>query len=219
MSDPTVQKIASLFPGKWDRNYVAAKLRTDPLYTALAEQLHVSSLPLLDLGCGLGLLAFFLRSRGIEMPIHGLDYDERKIKSAHLAAVSSGATGLTFSRHDARTGLPDHLGNVSILDILQFFTPAEQQTLLTLAAARVAPGGKLIIRSGLRDDSLRFKITVAGDLLAKAMFWMKAAPIHYPGAEDFHRILSPFGQVKITTLWGGTPFNNHLIVLQRPDAS
>ncbi len=217
MSDPTFQEIASLFPGTWDRNYVAAKLRTDPLYTALAEQLQNSPLPLLDLGCGLGLLAFFLRSRGIEVPIHGLDYDERKIKSAHLASESSASTGLTFSQHDARTSLPDHLGNVSILDILQFFTPAEQETLLTLSAARVAPGGRLIIRSGLRDDSLRFRITVAGDLLAKAMFWMKAAPIHYPGADDFHRILSPFGHVEITTLWGRTPFNNHLIVLQRPD--
>ena len=173
-------------------------------------------MPLLDLGCGLGLLAFFLRSRGIDVPIHGLDYDERKIKGAKLAAETSGIAGLTFSRHDAREGLPDHAGNVSILDILQFFDPAQQETLLKLAASRVAPGGMLIIRCGLRDSSLRFKITVAGDLLAKATLWMKAAPTHYPAAEDFHRILSPFGRVEISPLWGGTPFNNHLIVLTKP---
>jgi hypothetical protein len=44
---------------------------------------------------------------------------------------------------------------------------------------------------------------------------MKAAPTHYPTAEDFQRILSPFGEVEIIPLWGGTPFNNHLITLRR----
>lgn len=218
MNDAAIRKIAGLFPGRWDRNYVAAKLRTDPLYSALAANLRGSDLPLLDLGCGLGLSAFFLRSEGIMIPVFGLDYDPRKIDSARLAAVVSGITDVSFSHHDARTGLPEHEGNVSILDILQFFTPDEQQTLLLLAASRVASGGRLIIRSGLRDHSWRFKITVIGDWLAKATFWMKAAPTHYPTAEDFRRILSPFGTVTVSPLWGGTPFNNHLIVLSRLSA-
>lgn len=216
MSQSTGRKIAALFPGRWHRNYVAAKLRSDPLYTTLGENLRGSELPLLDLGCGLGLLAFFLRAGGIAVPIHGLDYDSRKIDAARRAASSSSSTGLSFSYHDARSGLPEHQGNVSILDILQFFTPEEQESLLNLAASRVAPGGKLIIRSGLRDVSWRFKITVFGDLLARATFWMKAAPTHYPTADDFQRILGPFGNVEISPLWGGTPFNNHLIVLTRP---
>lgn len=218
MSHLNVRKIASLFPGHWDRNYVATKLRTDPVYSALTEQLRHSELPLLDLGCGLGLLAFYLRAEGINMPIRGLDYDSRKIAAARQAATTSNTLDLSFSDHDARTGLPAHQGNVSILDILQFFTPGEQESLLQLAASRVAPGGKLIIRSGLRDASWRFKITVAGDLLARATFWMKAAPTHYPTAEDFRNILRPFGGVEITPLWGKTPFNNHLIVMKRPPA-
>jgi SAM-dependent methyltransferase len=218
VNEAAIRNIAGLFPGHWNRNYVAAKLRTDPLYSALAENLRGSDLPLLDLGCGLGLSAFYLRSEGIQVPIHGLDYDPRKIDSARLAATASGITDVSFSHHDARTGLPEHAGNVSILDILQFFTPGEQQTLLQLAASRVAPGGKLIIRSGLRDPSWRFKITVLGDWLARATFWMKAAPTHYPTAEDFHQILAPFGSVTVSPLWGGTPFNNNLIVLSRPPA-
>jgi 2-polyprenyl-3-methyl-5-hydroxy-6-metoxy-1,4-benzoquinol methylase len=215
MNEAAVRTIAARFPGRWDRNYVAAKLRTDPLYTALAETLRGPQLPLLDIGCGLGLLAFFLRAEGIEVPILGLDYDSRKIDSARRAIASFDGNNLTFSHHDARTGLPDHHGNVSILDILQFFTPDEQEALLKLAVSRVAPGGKLIIRSGLRDESWRFKITVAGDWLAKATFWMKAAPTYYPATDDFLRILGPFGSVEISPLWGNTPFNNHLIVLTR----
>lgn len=215
MNDTAIRKIAASFPGRWDRNYVATKLRTDPLYTALAENLRGSGLPLLDLGCGLGLSALFLRSEGIHEPIHGLDYDVRKIESARRAANSSGSKNLSFSHHDARSGLPGHSGNVSILDILQFFTREEQETLLTLAASRVSPGGMLVIRSGLRDASWRFKITVLGDWLAKATFWMKAGPTHYPTASDIRRILSPHGKVAISPLWGGTPFNNYLIVLKK----
>jgi 2-polyprenyl-3-methyl-5-hydroxy-6-metoxy-1,4-benzoquinol methylase len=216
MNPTCVKTIAALYDGHWNRHYTASKLRTDPLYRALHTALAESPLPLLDLGCGLGISAFYLRSHGITVPIHGLDYDARKIVAARRAAEKSGAADLTFSQHDARTGLPGHRGNVSILDILQFFTPAEQETLLRQAADRVAPGGKLVIRSGLRDASARFRITIAGDLLAKATFWMKAAPTHYPAAEDFHRILAPYGVVKISPLWGKTPFNNHLIVLSRP---
>lgn len=215
MSTDQHEKIAALFPGRWDRNYVAAKLRTDPLYGALANQLRNSTMPLLDLGCGLGLSAFFLRAEGILVPILGLDYDSRKIESARQAAIHSQTEDLSFSHHDARSGLPEHQGNVSILDILQFFTPPEQESLLRLAASRVAPGGKLIVRSGLRDDSRRFKITVLGDWLAKATFWMKAAPTHYPTAEDFEKILAPYGTVEISPLWGKTPFNNHLVVMER----
>jgi 2-polyprenyl-3-methyl-5-hydroxy-6-metoxy-1,4-benzoquinol methylase len=207
------QDIAALFPKRWDQHYVAAKLRTDPLYGALSEALRDSDLPLLDLGCGLGLLAFSLRADGMTAAIHGLDYDSRKIESAKQAAEKAGWPQLSFAHHDARSGLPEHQGNVSVLDILQFFTPEEQADLLKLAASRVTPGGKLIIRSGLRDESVRFKITVLGDWLAKMTFWMKAAPTHYPTAQDFHTHLSPFGRVEIKPLWGGTPFNNHLIVL------
>lgn len=215
MSQISPQKISSLFPSRWDQGYVASKLRTDPLYSALAGELADSPLPLLDLGCGLGLLAFFLRDAGVKIPIIGLDYDDRKIESANRAMVAGDFTDISFIHFDARKGLPEHLGNVSILDILQFFTKDEQTDLLNQAAQRVAPGGKLVIRSGLRDASARFKITVAGDFLAKATFWMKAAPTHYPAARDLEQILCPYGEVLLQPLWGKTPFNNYLIVLKR----
>ncbi|MDB6076285.1 MAG: methyltransferase domain protein [Akkermansiaceae bacterium] len=215
MTAEIAKKLSSPFPGRWARSYVSAKVKTDPLYEAVHRELHGTDLPLLDLGCGMGLLAFYLRERGLTFSIRGLDYDDRKIQSAGKAGSFLKLRDLAFSTHDAREGLPEHEGNVTILDILQFFTPTEQERLLTLAAERVAPGGKLVIRSGLKDDSMRFKITVAGDILARVSCWMKAGPTHYPAAGDFHRILSPHGQVRIEPMWGGTPFNNHLIVLQR----
>lgn len=215
MSDDALKRISAAFPGRWDRNYVAAKLRTDPLYGAIAKELGGIDYPLLDVGCGIGLLAFFLRAKGVDTSIHGVDYDDRKIEVATQVATESGTQDVSFHHQDVRNGLPEHAGNVCILDILQFFDPQQQQILLENAAARVVTGGKLIVRSGLRDSSLRFKFTVLGDWLAKATRWMQAGPTHYPSSGDFHRILSSYGTVKISPLWGGTPFNNHLIVLTR----
>lgn len=212
----SLQRIAKLSVRLWDRHYVPAKLRSDPVYSAVARELAGTALPVLDIGCGLGLLAFYLRETGFKPAVTGFDYDARKIASALRMAARGEYAGLSFMTGDARTGLPDFSGNAVILDILQFFTRAEQETLLRAAASRVAAGGKLVIRSGLEDDSTRFRITVAGDWLAKLTLWMKAAPVCYPTRALFESVLVAAGlNVRVEPLWGGTPFNNHLIVAER----
>ena len=208
--------IAALYPGRFESHYVASKLRTDPLYGAVLNEIRGSDLPLLDLGCGLGLVAFFLRVSGLQIPVAGVDFDSRKTEMAHRAASAFGSNGLSFATHDLRAGVPQHCGNVCLLDILQYFEPAEQTMILQSACARLAPGGKLVIRSGLRDTSLRYKVTHFCDRFANATSWMKSAPTHYPTADDFHAQLSPHGNLRISPLWGHTPFNNHLIVLEKP---
>jgi 2-polyprenyl-3-methyl-5-hydroxy-6-metoxy-1,4-benzoquinol methylase len=218
LSPASLQHIASLYPRIWDYNhyYVPSKLRTDPVYSAVVSEIGGSALPVLDIGCGIGLLAFYLRESGVTADITGCDYDAWKITNAKQMAERGGYAGLSFLAADARTGLPDFSGNVVILDILQFFKRPEQEALLRLAATRVAEGGKLVIRSGLQDDSARFRITVAGDWLAKLTFWMKAGPVCYPDCELFESVLGSAGlKVQISPLWGGTPFNNHLIVAER----
>ncbi len=216
-SPDALEAIAALCDQRWDHYYTRAKLQSDPVYSAVAREIAGSPLPLLDIGCGIGLLAHYLRACGHGAEVTGFDYDTRKIASARQMAARAGHQGLHFESGDARTGLPDFCGHVVILDILQFFTEPEQDALLRAAAARVAPGGRLIIRSGLKDDSWRFRITVLGDYLAKLTLWMKAAPTRYPDAEQFRRVLGHAGlQVRIEPMWGGTPFNNYLIVGEKP---
>jgi 2-polyprenyl-3-methyl-5-hydroxy-6-metoxy-1,4-benzoquinol methylase len=209
-------RLGRMFPHRADRCYVAAKVRSDPLYGAIYDELSSSNHSLLDIGCGLGLLAFYLRERGLATPVTGLDYDARKIAVAARAAADHGCAGVVFRHHDARHGLPAHHGDVTILDILQFFTPPEQEALLAAAVQRVAPGGKLLVRTGLHDRSWRFRLTVAGDFLAKLTRWMKAAPIQYPTRATFEQALAAHGFLTIRPLWGATPFNNYLVVLRRP---
>ncbi|YCM46525.1 class I SAM-dependent methyltransferase [Verrucomicrobiaceae bacterium 227] len=207
------RRISNLCSGTSARYYTSSKLKTDPLYSGVFTELSSREFPLLDIGCGMGILGLYLRTRGWKPAITGFDYDQRKISEGRKMVKAGGYNEISLSQGDARTELPDHQGDVTILDILQFFDEAEQKILLNQAVLRVAPGGKLIIRSGLKEQNLRFFVTWIGDFFAKFTFWMKAAPVHYPTAESFRSVLEEAGlMVEIRPFWGKTPFNNYLIV-------
>lgn len=221
MSDRSIiaRKISSLCEERGLRYYSRTKLLTDPLYGGVLRELEGRAHALLDIGCGIGILSYYLRECGWQNPVTGMDYDQSKIDQGRAVLARGGYRGISLSQGDARTDLPAHSGDVTILDILQFFDPEQQRRLLRAAADRVCPGGKLIIRSGLKERSLRFFITWCGDVFAKATFWMKAAPTHYPTAETFLATLRREGfKVDIKPFWGKTPFNNYLIVATRPAA-
>ncbi|CAN5163144.1 class I SAM-dependent methyltransferase [soil metagenome] len=216
MMNAQVSDLHRLFATRWHRHYSRTKLRTDPLYAAVFDELADSAWPVLDVGCGLGLFAFYLRTRGFAHGIVGIDYDRAKIIEAQGVARSR-FEGITFTRADAREGIPSFSGNVTVLDILQFFRAAERETLLRAVAQNVAPGGKLILRTCLRDGSWRFRVSMAGDLFARLTFWMRSAPVDYPTADELSAVAHSEGLAgKFVPLWGRTPFNNYLGVFSRP---
>lgn len=208
-------RISQLFPFGHDRCYVFCKLMLDPVYDAVLTELRgAPPLPILDIGCGPGLLAAVLRTGGLTAPIHGLDYDVRKTDAARKAL--EGLPGCSFAPGDARTGLPPHSGHITILDILQFFSPAEVGGLLEAAATRVAPGGRLLIRTCLREDGWRFRVTRAGDWIAKTSTWMKESASHYPSREELTATLHAAGLTgSVRRLSGRLPFNNYLLNFSR----
>lgn len=210
-----IRAFASAYHKTSERWYVISKLATDPLYPAVLEALEGTDAPLLDIGCGMGLFPFYLRARGWTTPLRGIDYDPRKIDTARETAFRLGPD-VEFATADARTGLPEHSGTVTILDILQYFQPAEQKALLEAAAARVAPGGRLIIRSGLATDNWRYRLTRFGDRLAGWTRWMRDHAVCYPNEAFLQETLTAAGLTgTIRPLWGRTPFNNWLGVWER----
>lgn len=211
----TVEEIPGLYASRWWSHYAKSKLKTDPLYGAVWDELRGSEHGLLDVGCGMGLFGFFLRARGYTGSFLGVDYDAEKVAVA--AEIAAGRfEGMEFRDGDARQGVPDFSGNVTVLDILQFFDPVQRQKLLRALAGSVAPGGKLIIRNGVRDASWRFRAVQAGDVLARVTMWMKAGPVSYPTVEEIGNVLESEGlSGGARPLWGGTPFNNYLFVYRR----
>lgn len=195
--------------------YVRAKLRSDPLYPGVCAALAGTAAPVLDLGCGLGLLAHALRQGGIGLRYHGVDNDRRKIEAARRAAARAGLADTGFDTLDLAAALPTHRGSVAILDVLQYVGPASQAAILDAAIGMLEPGARLVIRTGLGDGSRRARITRLADRLGRLVGWMNASPRHYPDAGELRARLDAAGlRSRFSPLAGRTPFNNWLVVAE-----
>jgi 2-polyprenyl-3-methyl-5-hydroxy-6-metoxy-1,4-benzoquinol methylase len=206
-----LRRIASRFdasPSLW--GYIVGKLALDPVYAAVLECVRNSEHPIIDVGCGLGLLAHFLREHGCRAPITGYDLDPEKIRRAEAAARRAGLADVTFHCSD----VAEHSSGTStivLLDVLHYLTQQLQRDLLWKLAHA---DGAVLIRNGLRDDSWRYRLTLLEEYWTRWSGWIPSrAPIHFPTREE---ILTPFrelGRVGETRpLWGATPFSSHIFV-------
>lgn len=198
---------------RWDYYYTRAKLSSDPLYPGVLQALRGSDAPVLDLGCGLGLLAHALRLDGQTMAYRGVDNDAAKIARAARVAQKNGLHEVAFDVVDLAQGPPAHSGSVAILDVLQYLSADEQATLIADAIAMLTPGARLVIRTALGDDSHRGRTSRLTDRLANLIGWMQFRPKCYPDADKLRAQMEAAGlQVSLAPLYGNTPFNNWLIV-------
>ena len=210
-------RIAASFPTRFLRGYVYWKIRTDPIYRVVAEELaRAHELPLLDLGCGTGLLAFYLREHGFAGAIHGVDLDGPKIEVARKIAARLKSNAV-FECMDFRDVHDGTRGHVTMLDVLLFVPETTQRELLARAASFVDPAqGVFIVRTGIGDGGWRHRLTHAMDNIACLLRWMKMRPVKYPSRAIFEEVLGPLGfDVEIRPLWGRMPFNNHVVIARR----
>jgi 2-polyprenyl-3-methyl-5-hydroxy-6-metoxy-1,4-benzoquinol methylase len=212
-------RVASQFRQPWLRSYVRNKLRTDRIYPAAYDVLGRSNEPILDVGCGVGLLAFYLRERDCAQPILGLDLDARKI--GYGAAIAArGYRDVELRLHNVAEDIPAFRGNVALFDVLHYLPQPAQTALLTRLAELVAPGGLLIIRDSLREMRPRYWLTWLAEKFAQTISWNIDGALHFPSrariddvfdGREFERESRP--------LWGASPFNNHIFIFRRRAAA
>lgn len=219
MDASLARQIATAYlPSRAHYYYSRSKLSTDPLYDAVCAALIDSEAPILDLGCGIGMLAHCLRARRLNMPYFGVDNDIGKIQRAQRAAEL--LNDVKFDVADLANAMPAHRGSVTILDLMQFLPLQAQQPFLHRACECIGEGGYLVIRTGLTDNSWRSKMTVGVDVFSRAIHWMNTGPKGYPSREVMDRVFAAHGLIpKYEPLWGNTPFNNWLITAKRKDAT
>jgi SAM-dependent methyltransferase len=193
------------------------KTLMDPAYGAVADLLQEEDRPLIDLGCGAGFLIFYLQEKGYAGPMLGIDLAADKIAEANEAAQRGGeADKIRFLAGDVGEVLPEHGGHVVVLDVLQYLPIEGRRIFLQQAAARVTPGAQLILRSGLKDESPRYRWTRWGDKLSVLTAWIKAKPVDYPTREEIEGVLREQGLTgSAEPLWGKMPFNNYMFRYRR----
>ncbi|WP_266169588.1 class I SAM-dependent methyltransferase [Dyella subtropica] len=210
------QRIAHFYDGWLQRSYVHGKLASDPVYAATAEAIDGTALPLLDIGCGIGLLGLYLHTRGTLPRYLGLDHDERKIDAGMIAVRRAGLERVMELRTADAAAMPPVQGHVALLDMLHYLPQEAQQSLLEASVQHLAPAGVLVIRSVLLDSSWRFHATRAEEVWLRLSRRIRGGAQHYPKAAELRRPLEAAGlSVTIEPLFGSTPFNSYLIVARR----
>ncbi|TAH40502.1 MAG: class I SAM-dependent methyltransferase [Rhodocyclaceae bacterium] len=213
-----VQIARHYLPHRTHYYYARSKFATDPLYRVVAEALTDTHRPLLDVGCGIGLLAHVLRGNGFSAAYSGVDIDSGKIRSATAAASRAGLKSTQFSEVDLSREFPQHRGSVALLDIVQFLEPSAQDALLESALACLDPGAVLIMRSGLARPGWRLRFTRFVDWLARMARWMNVGPKAYPVREELEQRFARHGvQARFESLSGRLPFENWLIIARRSE--
>ena len=217
--DDACARVAVRFRQPWLRHYARSKLRRDQIYPTAYDLLRSSAQPILDVGCGVGLLGFYLRERACRQPVIGLDVDARKIRSG--AEIAAGQyRDIVLRLHDVAKTVPDFSGNVALFDVLHYLPHERQTALLTQLAKCVAPGGVLIIRDCPRDGGPRYWITLLAEKFAQTISWNLDSPLHFPSRASINDV---FGDAEFEResrpLWGASPFNNHIFIFRRHAAA
>lgn len=212
-----IETIAAHFGGsRWLQGYARGKLRTDPAYGAVFELLRERREPVLDIGCGLGLLSFYLREHGVSEPILGVDRDAAKIARACRIAAAH-YTDLRFECKDALDVAPG-AGTVVMLDLLHYLGRGKQVALLASLAESTPLGGIVIIRATPRDRTWRFLMTRMEEVFMWGVGWIRGEDrLYFPTVEELAAPFRAHGfREEIRPLWGRTPFNSYLFVFSRP---
>jgi len=197
--------------------YAKGKIAWDPAYAAVAARLKGSRRPVLDIGCGVGLLAAHLRESGCGQPILGVEPDAAKVSLARRN-VASHYPDLEF-RVGSAEELPTFSGDVVMLDVLHYMEPSVQQTVLGNVADCLAAEDRALIRTTFRDSSWRYSATMLEEGLVRLSGWIRGGRCIFPTREDVCRpFLARGWDVRVEPMWGRTPFNSHLIEVRRGDS-
>lgn len=189
---------------------MTGKLRCDPVFNAAAAAVGHSRLPIVDLGCGLGLLGMWLRSHAIEMPYRGYDLTSWKVAAGNAAAARLGFKDIRLEEGDmCSVSLPgDCL--VCAFDVIHYLQTSTQLALLRDLSDVAKRGSIVLIRTGVKACGWRTQATVLEEWWTRATGWIRGGHANFPRLKELVRFFESDGcRVSFRPLWGNTPFSSH----------
>lgn len=217
--------------GRGPYYFARGKLGGDPVFAALLRDGRITSdARIVDIGCGLGILAALLTSAEqcdprsacawpqtwapppLGWTLCGFDLRMDAIATAQRALFDI-RDRVLLSVGDVREVTLPECDVVVMLDVLHYVDRVAQRTLLTNAYSALAPGGTLLLRVGDAAPNWRFRLTSAVDwcvTFARARSWPQ---LHWRSLAEWTALLEAIGfSVVAQPMSEGTLFANVLLI-------
>lgn len=200
---------------RWLRGYVRGKLAWDPIFPLARREIVLRQQPVVDIGCGIGLLGISMRAAGIPLRFRGTDIAPWKVNKAKDAVRYYGFEDIGFDVADAlATQIPPG-ATVCMVDVLHYLDPASQSAMLGRLADAAHAGSLIVIRTGLRGAGLRYMLTLLEEFWTRITGWIRGGAINFPARSDLEGFFAERHLIaSITPLWGRTPFASHLVRIE-----
>lgn len=214
----SIKQIARSYgSSRWVRGYVSGKLRLDPVFLVARRIIAKRNRPVVDLGCGLGILGICLRTSGIALKYKGTDPEPWKINSAKQAMRYFGFEDVGYEVMDALGTNITEGSTVCLFDVLHYMSDADQDKMISRLAMASRSGSIVIIRTALRDAGWRYWMTLLEEKWTRLSGWIRGGNINFPTRAGITAAFARHGmEPTIVPLWGKTPFASHLIVVTPP---
>lgn len=195
--------------GKFVEGFAKGKMNGDPAYRATLAYLE-PGMTLVDVGCAEGyLLALAAETIG-DLTLVGFDHDTRRLG---IATAALDGLDVTLYAGDAREADLPEADAIALLDVLHYQTPDEQDAILARLAAKLRPGGVLLVRDGRSDGGWRSTVTAMSERVAMALGRHKGDGVYFRPQAEMAAALESLGlEVSIDPCSENTPFANVLFV-------
>jgi uncharacterized protein (DUF2062 family) len=207
--------------------FARGKLGGDPIYRAtLSSNLLISGGTLVDVGCGQGLTLALLAEarRAVDAGTWPADqlppprFDRMAgVESRHRVAMIARAAlegDADIIEGDARTLSMTPANAVLLFDVLHLMRPEEQDALLLETAARLEPGGVVLVREADASAGWRFTAVRLGNQLKAIVFRTRHQSFHARTSAEWRACFARSGfTVDVRPMGQSTPFGNVLFRL------
>jgi SAM-dependent methyltransferase len=205
-----VASASGRYPGRWAQGWARGKMSSDPVYRAVLERLHPRG-TLVDVGCGEGYLLALARLAMPEVDLVGLDHDERRLALARAALQDDERVRLLAE--DARNIDISDVQAITLLDVLHYLPPVEQDALVAQLADTLRPGGMLLARDASLNGGWRSHVTQWSERFMVAAGRHKGQGVYLRTQDEIRASLAAAGlSVDVVPCHDGTPFANLLYI-------
>ncbi len=164
---------------------------------------------ILDLGCGEGIISFFL-AQNKNRRIIGIDKNLHKIRLAQNQARC--CQNISFTQGDIfKINLPPRIDGVILSDMLHHLSIINQQKILLKISLLLKKGGILVVKEINRDDMIRSKLSRLWDAILYPQ-----DKINYYSSAEIIKLLKQLGfQVRHQQTNFLTPASVHLYIAKK----